>query len=313
VSKIKRDVNAFAQRVKMSRHTNLFLLVEGRVNDRPFYERLLKPYARERGISFSVRIVEDLSLDGASSGGKPFALVLFKHLLKQNLLTQANSEGKRFIGFAVDKDYDEYAINGTTHDHIILTESPDVESEIIRHSSLIRSVGSTYGLTRNQTQRAIKSKEQMFLDIAEAWLPWFSLRATALAAGARDAARYGGLSVIHEKDFGPHLPATEASLRQSILDWAERNDRLAEVRLAEESVRSRIETGRGFELVKGRWLTKYVRHLVEKRLAAETVSLDFPPDMLVNVCLETIKFNRGWTMHYRRQFDLLMDISPEVR
>jgi hypothetical protein len=307
VTKLKRDADAFAQRVRMSRHTSLFVLVEGRVNDRPFYERLLQKHQRSSTVGFSVRLVEDLSLNGRSSGGKSFALSLFSHLETRGLLAQANSEGGRFIAFALDKDFDDFDESVRRHHHIVSTKSADVESEIFRVGRLRRSVASTYGLTKVQATRVVRSKNYVISGLADLWLPWIVLRAMSVASKSRDAARYGGMSAIHEGHFGSIDVDKETSLRAAIAAQAASIGHEAKIVAAENKVRELVASGGAYEVLKGKWITKYVRHLVEAQLGNEVISVDFPPDVLTRVCLETVDFSSNWTNHYRAQFDRVLE------
>jgi hypothetical protein len=54
VTKLPRDARAFARRVQMGT-ARLWLIVEGRVNDRPFYERVLAGHAETAADEFSIR------------------------------------------------------------------------------------------------------------------------------------------------------------------------------------------------------------------------------------------------------------------
>jgi hypothetical protein len=78
VSKLKRDARAFAARVKMGT-TRLWLMVEGRVHDRPFYDRILATHPGLDG-AYAVRLTESVEINGVSAGGKSFALDLYRFL-----------------------------------------------------------------------------------------------------------------------------------------------------------------------------------------------------------------------------------------
>lgn len=310
MTKIPRDIKAFAQRVKMSRQTSTFILVEGRNNDRPFYERLLKNIPAVSSSGFSVRVVEDLSIKGKCAGGKPFALTLFAFLDSSGLLNQSNSEGNRRIGFMLDKDYDEFEGTIPNSSHVILTESADVEAEILRVGKIRRAIASTYGITRSQAIKVAPKGMHPIDVLAQHWAPWIILRAMSCQCGAHTPAKYGAVSKIHEEGFGPLDSSAEAALRATVRAHALAHGVIASVDEAENDASSRIAAHRGHELVKGKWLTKYIRYLVESKLENHVVSYDVQPDVLTKVCLESVDFSAGWTAYYRTRVEKMMQLTP---
>lgn len=309
MTKLKRDARAFATRVKMSRTSSLFILVEGRLNDRPFYERLLSQMPSLKDGGFTVRVVEDLSLDGKSSGGKQFALTLFDHFVSSNELSQSNSTGARKIAFMLDRDYSDFDGESSLGPHVILTQSPDVETEILRAGKLRRAIESTYGLTRSQMRKVIPKGTDPLDSLARHWESWIILRATSCACGVRNQARYGAISMVHEEGFGAFNSLANAVMREDVASFAKEAGLTEQVAATESVVRDRIESGMGYEMLKGRWVTKYIRYLIQNRLDGEAISLDFPPGMLVSVCLQSVKFQGGWTDYYRHKIEVLMPVA----
>jgi hypothetical protein len=293
----------------MSRTSSLFILVEGRVNDRPFYERLLAQMPSLTDHGFSVRVVEDLSLGGKSSGGKPFALTLHDYFLSSNELSQSNSTGVRQIAFMLDRDYSDFEGEPVRGPHVILTKSADVETEILSVGKLRRSIESTYGLTRSQMRKVISKGTDPLDSLARHWESWITFRAISCACGVHNQARYGAISQVNENGFGPLDPAANASMRAALTSSASTEEIAQKVAATESAVSQRVESGKGYELLKGRWVSKYVRYLVEERLRGEAISLDFSPELLVRVCLQSIKFQGDWTDYYRRQIEVLVPVA----
>jgi hypothetical protein len=306
MSKIPRDSAAFASRVMMSSRTQLFVLVEGRELDRPFYERVLRSNPNARLHGFSVRLVEDIELDGRSAGGKPFALALYKRFLDRQQLSQSNGLRENRIVFMMDRDYSDYDKNKFGESHIILTQGADVECEILRNGKIRKSAQAHYGLTRTHAASALPRNVEALSRLAQHWERWITLRAVSVAIASQQSTRYGGVSQVHQDGFGDFDALKARSLKASLVTEALTAGKEADVLAAEYNVRLRLSSEGEHTLIKGRWLAKYIEYLIRQKLSAETVSRGAKPDGLAAVCLGTLSFRNNWASYYHTQIDAML-------
>ncbi|KQP53967.1 hypothetical protein [Agreia sp. Leaf283] len=287
----------------------MFVLVEGRDHDRPFYERLLSKYPPAASSGFTIRLVEDLKLDGVSAGGKPFAHKLFDYFDANGYLNQRNSVGPRQIVFMLDKDFEDFEPQPRSSPHLIATESADVEAEILRTGKLRKSLAATYGLTKAMVRDVAPNNTDPFTDLGLRWERWLQARATSCSCGLPGAAKYGNLSQINRDIFGPLDSALESVLFTHIGAAVLAASAQADALTAQTEVTTRLASDRAHELIKGRWLSKYFAYLVKTQLSGLTIKNGVAPDALVGVALATVDFKGSWTTHYRQRLDALLAMT----
>ena len=105
MGKPRRTAASFATAVQMS-SVKLFVIVEGRKVDRPFYDRILRNLGGLDEADFEICLAEDIELSGKAAAGKRHALALFSEWQRKQVLVQSNSIGTRIIAVAVDRDLD---------------------------------------------------------------------------------------------------------------------------------------------------------------------------------------------------------------
>lgn len=292
----------------MSRR-RLFVLVEGRDHDRPFYERLLEKHASSAAAGFTVRLVENLQLDGKSAGGKPFALKLFDYFDQNSLLEQRNTAGPRQIVFMLDKDFDDFVPNPRSHSHLIHTTSADVESEILRVGKLKKSLSMTYGLSRAMTRKVLPKGFDPALELGQTWQRWLQARAISCACALPGAARFANVSEINKDGFGSLLPTPEKTLFGGIAMSVARLSAAGTAKTAELDVIARLRQGRAHEMVKGRLLAKYLSFLVKERLPDDVVKAGVASDAIVSIAMSTIDFRGSWVAPYQQRLNALLAVA----
>lgn len=297
MSKIPRDARAFAQRVKMGA-TRLWLLAEGRGHDRTFYDRILDSVPGLSASDYDVRLVEQLQLDGVSSGGKKFVRKVFEVFEDEGLLVQHPADGARIIAFAIDRDVDDIAGERINHDHVMYTRSMDVESEIIRHSNLPAGISSAYSLTAAQANQIAASGLQLLTELATLWQPWIELGVTSHCCGVGTPIQHSRRSQVNQGGYGP-VDVSAVSAEWQKLSGAVASAGPTAISAYRSTVQAVFASGNGWMLIKGKWAAGYVHHLMKVRLSSVPVDANIPADTVVRTCLETINFDAPWAEPYR--------------
>ncbi|CAM3837231.1 hypothetical protein ACXYTP_17255 [Tsukamurella ocularis] len=293
--KLAREVSAFVRRVQMSRETSLFVIVEGRASDRPFYERILRCSPKLAG-KFQIVLAEQVSISGVCAGGKPAALKLFQHLDERGSLRQANASGDRTIVFMLDRDLDHVQGVAETSPNVIYTRSSDVESEIIINADLIESTALSYGVTIEDIgfpERILNAPRW----IASEWEEWILLGILAGRAKARIGGRFRGIPKLLD---GPNseldMDAVEKVKNELIRAIGPAGVRqYEEVRTSLDGI---FSSGSYWLLVKGRWMYEVI-----DRLVSETLRVPFQKPshaQFFTACLGTVHFcgESDWVRHY---------------
>ncbi|TAJ48670.1 MAG: hypothetical protein EPO52_11205 [Herbiconiux sp.] len=304
MTKLLRDARAFARRAKMSAH-RIFAVVEGRNFDRPYYERLLEqvPYT-EDARRISVRLAEEIELDGESAGGKSHALQLREFFESRAELKQSNQGGDVLIMFFLDRDVDDF-VRGAPPRNVVHTEMQDVEAQILWLGDLKRAVGSSHGLASAQVTK-LTELDNIPGSLAALWREWILLRLIAESANAPSTARFAQTSQINKPWYGAIDPAAHAELCSRVAT-AVGVDAFSTARLlASTYFDERLAAGRSAELVKGKWAASYVLHYVHSTLSDETIRANVSNEALLSACLETIEFKGDCVQRVEEAIDLAL-------
>lgn len=308
MTKLKRDARAFAARIRMS-STRLWLLVEGRVHDRPYYDRLLASHDGLAG-SYSVRLSESVELDGASAGGKEFALSLFEFFEAEDLLVQANNQGLRTLAIALDRDIDHLSKELTTSPHVFYTRSMDVESDILLHGDILRAAADAFSLTRERVSEVLSPAPALALDLADRWKDWITTGVCAMACGLPTEVAFSRTSRINEGGYGPLSTGEAAVLTRQVEIRAAAASCEVEYQRLREQVERIYDAGDQWTLVKGKWLAGFVWHLVHQATTGEARDARVQTETLAKTCLGTLSFHEQWAQPTLSQVSDLLALAP---
>lgn len=291
---------AFAQRVKMS-EDDLWLIVEGRDHDRSHYDKLLRtiPATKERRVS--IRLAESIELNGTSAGGKKHALALHDHLETVGKLATDNKSGVSKIAFMVDRDRDDYT--GTMREslHIFYTHSTDVEADILLNTDVWTALQVSYGVDRGITDKLRGQIQDPAVELVSIWQSWLTLGLVALSCNVTDQVHWGKASALNLELFGPVDADTEDRLSSAIsskagIDTFQKASLKASIHLAKLGVR----------LLKGRWLARYVKHLVDTRLKNEVIRANVQTDTIIAAAQAALTYDGDWVAGYNKRFARLL-------
>ncbi len=303
-NKLGRSAQAFASRAKISGTTGLFVFVEGRIGDRSFYDRLLAKHPQASGIGYSIRLVEEVTLNGHSAGGKDHSCKLFDFFHMQNLLTQSNSLGTRKIVFMLDRDYDTFAGCQRTDPHVIYTRFADVEAEVLLNGALERAVSSAYHVTHEIACELVPSGMTLGTTLANNWREWITCRAISERHKVQVVdVRHGGLSAVNINTFGPVDSIAVAAIIDTLaaaMPSGSSDHMIAQVQREIEDIYSRDKQ---VFLVSGKWLMSYIHHLVYDCPHGHVIAGSISNDSVFTCALETLDFGDAWTSHFNSRLD----------
>ncbi len=290
------SADGFARRVRMSQD-DFWVIVEGRDHDRPHYENLLRALPSTRDKRFSIRLAESIELNGRSAGGKRGALAIHDHLETKGKLRTNNASGTSTIVFMLDRDRDDVLGIMRTSPHIAYTHATDVEADILLNSDIWAALRHAYGID-SATAGLIKDKVP---DPAKAllalWEEWLFLGLLALLCERPHFAPWSRNSMVNFNDFG----APEQSQVAEIKNRIETSTDSAAYSKAHEQAGNHLNYYRD-RLLKGRWLAKYMRHLVATHLAGEIVKGQVSPNAIVDTALAGLRYSGDWVAHYETTF-----------
>ncbi|WP_193107492.1 hypothetical protein [Brachybacterium sp. FME24] len=296
----KWSAAGFAQRVKMS-EDDLWLIVEGRDHDRPHYEKLLKSLPSTKDRSVSIRLAETIDLNGVAAGGKVHVLALHDHLEAGDKLTTENKSGESTIVFMVDRDRDDFMGTLRTSDHVIYTFGTDVEADILLHSDIWAALRAAYGVDSKISDKVKRAVQDPPSELLSLWESWLRLGLTALRCDEPGYAPWGTLSRVNSNHFD-RVKAEEVSQVSEKIQAAVYEATHA-VACAEAS---KHLSAQGVRLLKGRWIARYIKHLVETHLSGEIIRVNVPPNAVIDTALAALTYDDQWAEEYDAQISKVL-------
>lgn len=299
MSKLKRDVHAWAIRMRMSR-MRIWGVVEGVKHDVPFYESLLVEGAGIQRVEFVH--ASDIEVDGVSAGGKSHALRLFRILSENDNLIHLNRETRVDVLFFLDRDDDYYLGVQQEQSHLHYTRTADVEAEIFANADLPVAVSGTFSISR--TVAAAHTPSDPASELATIWAEWIALRLASGECGWSNV-RFAQSSTVNVPLYG----SVDEARVQSICETASEarpgwHDALTRAR---DHVNLRCSHGEAGELVKGKWLPPYLIERISRRLHVEHHLPKVHSAQLITACLMSIDFRALWLDQYASQLQPVLD------
>lgn len=294
--------SAFAARVMISRK-QLFVIVEGRMGDAAFYDRLMSANPNLPKDGYDIRLAEQIRLEGHARGGKPGILALYDYYRGKRKLRQVSKSGNRDMLFMLDKDMDDVARCKRRGGHIIYTVARDVEAEMHRHGDLVRALSTSLSLTDSEARKLHAILRTYMIDLAELWREWIILGTLSTAMKSRCSVQPGRHSAINVNVYGPLDFVELASARLSIIQGATTADPLIE-RSIRRAVRNIYKNGDITLLVKGKWLPSYLKWRL-KQIGEDVLDINGINYISKNL-LDTVDFTQSWVTPYHAAIDRLI-------
>lgn len=298
----------FARRVMMSKLA-IFAVVEGRVLDSPFYDRLLAANPK-MSAGYEVRLGEQISLPSdCASGGKPALLALHDFYRRNNLLQQAASSGPKSIVFLLDRDYDDVAGRLKRSRHVIYTVCCDVEAEVFQRGDLASALSSAISLTLGEAASASDTfSVGPLTDLANEWRTWIELCCLAVGLKSPCMVRPHQTSQVNVETFGLVDQQAAAKCLQAVRENSKSRSKETREKQILGRVRNTYSRGEQHALVKGKWVTPYVEHRMKLYFESAPVDLKaLRGGGLLRALLDTVDFDGSWARHWRDAINLLVD------
>ncbi|MFB8765977.1 hypothetical protein [Nocardiopsis alba] len=185
--KIPYSRNAFIRRAQMSHDKSIFLVVEGRVNDPYFANKLCSSSEKISRAGFKVLKVEDIGKtnDQEPTGGKDAVLALFAHCKNMNKLEQKNKKGKVSFAFLLDRDMQHITGGRRRSKHISYTHYADTEAHIFFTARQRESIMLAASLDQDSVLGVDSYLESWYTELANDWRPWIEACYVAEATHSR--------------------------------------------------------------------------------------------------------------------------------
>lgn len=288
----KWSADGFAQRVKMS-EDDLWLVVEGRDHDRPHYEKLLKSLPSTVGRSVSIRLAETIELNGVAAGGKEHVLALHDHLELEGKLATENKCGESTIVFMVDRDRDDFMGTLRTSDHVLYTFGTDVEADILLHSDIWAALRAAYGVDSKISDKVKRAVQDPPAELVSIWESWLTLSLTALRCDKPGCAPWGTLSQVNLN----HFDRADAGKVNDVSARIQTAVDEATYAVAHAEASSHL-SAQGVRLLKGRWIARYIKYLVETHLSGEIIRVNVPQNAVIDTALAALTYTDKWAADY---------------
>ena len=289
--------SAYRRSMQISR-VPLFIFIEG-YKDRYVYDQIVQSECQRTGVSYKVVTAEEI---GISGGGKEALLKFFDYLASESSLI-CNFNGKTTISiFFLDKDVDDVLNSMRRSEHIVYTETYEIENYFFIHGALSEVAAASASLEVQSIRATLGDYEVWRRRAATKWKNWVRLCLFSKTCGIESTSNYRlSRSPIHAGVCGPvkrieykrylsalqnksHLPHDE--FKRSFKRLCRKVDRI-------------YSAGQYDRIFKGRW---YACFLVEdiKRVAAgrRFNSVRLETKLLSSLALK-LNYCDPWADHFR--------------
>jgi hypothetical protein len=276
MTRLSHSFSGFIRRVQMGQGDQLFIIVEGNDSDRYYYDKMLNA-SKLRGFTHEFYLSGSVRLPGRSApaSGKNAVLAIFREARRSKQLSLSTSGGTKHLIFCVDTDFDHLIGGRSRSTHLLYTRLPDVEAQLIDACVLADLIAVIASLPQAEAVQVSRYLSAWRKDLALAWRDWIVVCCAAKLAGASNCPTPGTAPSTLRTNFkGPHK-AEILALEKSIIRQCGPRDFQVAKRKAEERVDLRLNNGRHTELLKGKWLIKYLKMLLEKYLLSIGIKATF--------------------------------------
>jgi hypothetical protein len=316
MTKLKWSTTGFARRVMMGGPSQIFVLVEGRANDRVFYDRVVRSIEHMKNWEHYVNLVEQIEFEeeATPAGGKNAAYRLFEYYQQKNLLVQSNNNSSGGIVFALDRDYDSLVGTGLESPHIIYTRLADVEAEILINGDIKRALESAFSLDSKAIEIIVKDLVNPADHLALLWREWLTLLVAVLRHKLEVGFNYAKGPAVNAsgKRFCKVEEVVLKDLKDAIIrELSEKYSEDAEDIMSnvEADVDTMFALGEQSSLIKGKWLAAFIHDWVRDRAHSLTVIVPHQ-DTIARCGVETLDYDGSWMDYYNRKFlSLIQEIN----
>jgi hypothetical protein len=258
----------FIRRVSMSKDA-LFVIVEGKVADSYFAERLCRSSSAISDAGYQIHLISQIREFGeAGTGGKEAIISFYEYCSHAGRLNQQNSIGRKHLAFIVDRDAQNLTGGVRRSRHIIYTYYADAEAHIFAESDEVESLALAASLDSATARNLLAYLGDWREDLARAWRPWIELCCLAGAARSRTWVGFGKAeSLIHDGHMHRALDSEKfdravQAVQDTSLFRGEEFDSIRKNLL--EKIEEIYQRSDGASLLKGKWLPGQLAMLVKE-------------------------------------------------
>lgn len=306
MSRISYTTRGFLRRVQMSRDS-IFLIVEGRNHDRIFYDRICHSSEVLRSAGYQIWLSEQAS-DG--HGGKQAMLKMFDYCRRSSNLAfqnQTSVTGRTALIFCLDRDGDHVSGGMKRSPHVVYTRSADVENEIFTEGRDVDALATALSLDKAAAESLltrIGDWRNILSTLLRSWIELCAL-AQKLSAHVGGIGWASNSAVNGSSNFDEIDAVAVAKQRSKILAKSQfdADSSLERERQVLKRIDREYRLGRGWELVKGKWVPRFLERSVCQALGDQPADLKHFRLVVTKLYLSNIDFSAAWSQHYRQAFE----------
>ncbi|MBE7367126.1 hypothetical protein [Ramlibacter pallidus] len=300
MSRLTFSNGAFARKLQVS-NSKVFAFVEGGL-DRPFADRLLR--AESKGV-WRYQVIGAKELPG-ETGGKPRLVRLYAWLRKKGML-RFNAYSKESVCMIfLDKDIDDLTRRGLRSDHVIYTESYDLEGDLFLNADLVAAVSDALGMTREQAGAFLGLPSTWIQAQVERWADWATLCVISQARQVKVGASFDRMSAINpdilgatdEAQLGEFKRKLKSELGCSGVRFSRMYDRYRKEILKCGSSEQPLR------LFKGKWLAPILEKDASRRIGIPDISVQLAGQKVLTALVAQVGNSPTCTCCSRRRRQL---------
>lgn len=247
----------------------LFVIVEGKVADPYFAEKLCQSSTAILRVGYQVHMITQIkSPSGAYAGGKDAVLSYYEYCSRAGKLTQRNSSGQKRLAFIVDRDAQQLTGGMRRSRHVVYTYYADTEALVFSESNEAESLALAASLDKVTTNSLLTFLGDWRSLLADAWRPWIELCCLASAARSRTWVGFGkAQSLIHDGPLHRNLDTAKLAVAERAVEDTSLFTGAVFVSLRKsvlEKVHRVYQQGNGATLLKGKWLPAQLTLVVKQ-------------------------------------------------
>lgn len=290
MTRLVHSQGGFVRSIQMS-SARLFAFVEGRL-DRVFFDRLIKRALNTSGLRHQVYAMKELP---STTGGKVAVIEMFLDFRKRGLL-KFDAFGKSMVCmFFVDKDADDYTKKRRRSDHLVYSNTYDLEGHIGSCGDLHRALADACGVTHEQSLALVPSPSDFLEKVATQWTDWIALCLVSQKHSVNCGCTFDRVSQINAPPLStPNTAQLEAfKVAMSTRIGIERDQFDNEFRTARRAVERSLTQNQPMKFFKGKWLAHVLQKHLESRPKPADANLNSVWDRVQSSLLAQIPSTGG--------------------
>ena len=309
-SRLSYTRSGFLRRLMMASNDSIFIIVEGKDLDRPFYDTAVGSSSKIEAAGYQIWLIEQIRDDQSqkAAGGKSAVLSFYEYCKKRNSLTVYSGSVKRVLAFCVDKDADHISGGRKRSPHVIYTCCADVEAEIFMWGDEVRALGNALGIHRALSLALAGMLGDWRSELAQTWQEWIELCCLAKALRSRCSVGFGHRSTINVNTFGALDARSARNARQLVIARGLYNQSRSGIieAVVAARVKGQFSRGQGKYLVKGKWYPGFLVWRISNMKGAAPMQLNGAEKYLAKAFLGTLDPAGPWVKHYHKKFEALL-------